>query len=477
MRSLSPLALWLAVGCSTSPSTYADYGDRAVATLQGNLYTGSGTWLACSSGCGAANLDWGNDSLTYALYLRWSITRDPSLVAIFAGLTATAASDGPCRNSGCGASDVPEWDAIADAREFEVTGDGRARDLAMQAYASVRDSNAFALGACPTVRYQVAFGGDDGLKTLETDSNAIKAALLLWKATGLQSYLDDAQSTYAAVRQYFLDPTLPLYTVYVFDDGKTCAQLPRRFFASVNGNMIWNGAALASATGVQQYLVDATQTAMAIQSLADARGVFTDLQAENDVVEPLVEAFYALAVDQGVNFARTWILTNAQAAITNARTADGFYGRFFDGPPPVAPVTAWQTNGGLALVIAAAALAPTDVVPADAGWSTGRSVERDITALPSTLSLTGSGVALFGTLGEVCCEPGHASVAIDGVETVDQTGIWQNKSSASHAFPDVVLFAWRWPSTGPHTLQFGPSTTNPKEGGPFLHIQRYVVLP
>jgi len=445
-----------------------------VATLQGNLYTGSGTWLACSSGCGAANLDWGNDSLTYALYLRWSITRDPSLVAIFAGLTATAASDGPCRNSGCGASDVPEWDAIADAREFEVTGDGRARDLAMQAYASVRDSNAFALGACPTVRYQVAFGGDDGLKTLETDSNAIKAALLLWKATGLQSYLDDAQSTYAAVRQYFLDPTLPLYTVYVFDDGKTCAQLPRRFFASVNGNMIWNGAALASATGVQQYLVDATQTAMAIQSLADARGVFTDLQAENDVVEPLVEAFYALAVDQGVNFARTWILTNAQAAITNARTADGFYGRFFDGPPPVAPVTAWQTNGGLALVIAAAALAPTDVVPADAGWSTGRSVERDITAL---LSLTGSGVALFGTLGEVCCEPGHASVAIDGVETVDQTGIWQNKSSASHAFPDVVLFAWRWPSTGPHTLQFGPSTTNPKEGGPFLHIQRYVVLP
>jgi hypothetical protein len=154
-----------------------------------------------------------------------------------------------------------------------------------------------------------------------------------------------------------------------------------------------------------------------------------------------------------------------------------FYGRFFDGPPPVAPVTAWQTNGGLALAIGAAALAPTDVVPADAGWSTGRSVERDITALPSTLSLTGSGVALFGTLGEVCCEPGHASVAIDGVETVDQTGIWQNKSSASRAFPNVVLFAWRWPNSGPHTLQFGPSTINPKEGGPFLHIQRYLVLP
>jgi hypothetical protein len=471
------LSLWLSTGCSTRPTTYADYGDQAVATLQGSLYTGGGTWLACSSGCGAANLDWGDDSLTYALYLRWSITRDPSLVPLFAQLTATAASDGPCRGSGCGSSDVPEWDAIADEREFEVAGDTRALELAMQAYASVRDSNAFALGACPTVRYQVAFGGGDGLKTLETDSNAIKAALLLWKATGSRTYLDDATATYAAVRQYFLDPTLPLYTVYVFDDGKTCAQLPMRFFASANGNMIWNGAALASATGVDQYLVDATQTAMAIQSLADARGIFTDLQAENDVVEPLVEAFYSLAVDHGVDFARTWILTNAQAAITHARTADGFYGRFFDGPPPVAPVTAWQTNGGLALAIAAAALAPTDVVAADAGWSAGRSVERDITILPSTLTLTGSGVALFGTLGEVCCEPGHASVAIDGVATVDQTGIWQNKSSASRAFPDVVLFAWRWPTSGPHTLQFGPSTTNQKEGGPFLHIRRYVVLP
>jgi hypothetical protein len=241
--------------------------------------------------------------------------------------------------------------------------------------------------------------------------------------------------------------------------------------------MIWNGAALAAATGNAQYLVDATQTGMAIQSLANARGVFTDLQAENDVVEPLVEAFYALAVDHGVTFARTWILTNARAAITNDRTADGFYGRFFDGPPPVAPVTAWQTNGGLALAIAAAALAPTEGVPADPGWSAARSIERDITGLPSTLSLTGSGVALFGTLGEVCCEPGHASVAIDGVDMVDQTGIWQNKSSASRAFPDVVLFAWRWPNSGPHTLQFGPSTTNPKEGGPFLHIQRYLVLP
>src|SRR5579872_2893485 len=151
------LGVRLSVGCTEPPVTYADYGDRAVETLQQNLYTGSGTWYACSSGCGAGNLDWGDDSLTYTLYLRWSITRDPLLVPIFAELAATAASDGPCRGAGCGSSDVPEWDAIADEREFEATGDSRALDLAARAYASVRDADAFALGACPALRYQHAF--------------------------------------------------------------------------------------------------------------------------------------------------------------------------------------------------------------------------------------------------------------------------------------------------------------------------------
>jgi hypothetical protein len=149
---------------------------------------------------------------------------------------------------------------------------------------------------------------------------------------------------------------------------------------------------------------------------------------------PLDVRLLRLAVERGVDFARTWILKNARAALSAARTGDDLYGRFFDGPAPTAPVTAWQTNGGLAITIAAGAVAPTDRVPIDAGWSTGQSVARDITALPSSLQFTGSGIALFGTLGERCCDSGHASVVVDGRETVDKTGVWQNKSSAGAAF-------------------------------------------
>jgi hypothetical protein len=478
--ALLPLLASAACASGSSPDvTFGDHGGRSTAALLAQFYTGAGTWYSCAGGCGGHNLDWGDDSLTFALYLRWSSSKDPDLVPIFAALASTAASHAPCGGPGCGEwSDVPEWDAIADEREYEVTGDPRALGLSKQAYASVRDSDAYALGACPSIRYQQAFGGGGGLKTLETDSNAIKAALLLWKATGAQSYLDDAATVYAAVRRYFLDPVLPLYTVYVYDDGVSCAQLPARFFASANGNMIWNGVALASATGDPGYLGDAMQTARAVdQSLSDGQGVFVDLQAENDVVEPLIEGFYALAVDAQVGGARAWILKNAQAAIAAAQTADGLFGRFFDGPAPTAPVTAWQANGGVAIAIAAAALAPNDVVPGGAGWSGATSFEREITTLPSSLAFDGSGVALFGTLGERCCEPGHASVAIDGQTTVDQTGIWQNKSTAGRAFEDTILFAWRWPTSGAHVLDFGPSTTNVKEGGPFLHVRRYVVLP
>jgi hypothetical protein len=478
-RWLPLLALLLLGDCAETPVTYADYGDGAVTALLRTFYAGSGTWYACAHGCGAGNLDWGNDSLTYTLYLRWAMTHDASLVAIFESLVATATVYGPCKGSGCdGWSDVPEWDAIADEREYEVTGDARALDLAKRAYSSIRGSDAYAIGACPTVRYQHPFGSGGGLKTLETDSNAIKAALLLWKATGDGAYLEDAVATYASVRRTFLDRAVPLYSVYVYDDGTSCSQLPGRFFASVNGNMIWNGIELASETGNAQYFADAVRTAKAVdESLADGRGIFADLQAENDIAEPLVEAFYVLAVERRVGFAQAWLLKNATAAISTARTSEGLYGRFFDGPPPTALISAWQTNGGLALAIAAAALAPNEVVPKVTGWSLGLSVAREITALPSSLEFTGSGIALFGTLGESCCESGHASVGIDGQETVDRTGIWQNKSASSRAYPDTILFAWRWPTSGTHTLDLGPSITNVKEGGPFLHVRRYVILP
>jgi hypothetical protein len=262
---------------------------------------------------------------------------------------------------------------------------------------------------------------------------------------------------------------VPLYTTYVFDDGHACAQLPHRFFASVNGDMIWAGIELQHDTGDAAYLHEAVASARAVvQHLSDANGVFADLQAENDVVEPLVEAMAALA-SRGEGFARTWILRNAAVALS-ARTGDGSFGRFFDGPPPTTTVTAWQTNGGLALEIAAAALAPGAVARPGSGWSAAVHVSRELDALPATLTFRGSGIALLGTLGERCCESGHASVLVDGRETFDRTGIWQDKSSSGLAIPDTVLFAWRWRAAGPHTLTFEPGTTNGKEGGPFLHI-------
>jgi len=101
---------------------------------------------------------------------------------------------------------------------------------------------------------------------------------------------------------------------------------------------------------------------------------------------------------------------------------------------------------------------------------------RDHHTLPATLTFRGSGIALLGTLGEQCCEPGRARVLIDGRETFDETGIWQNKSSSGRSIPNTVLFAWRWRSAGRHTLRFEPGIPNGKEGGPFLHLAGYEVL-
>jgi hypothetical protein len=109
-------------------------------------------------------------------------------------------------------------------------------------------------------------------------------------------------------------------------------------------------------------------------------------------------------------------------------------------------------------------------------WGAAATVSRQIAALPATLTFRGAGIALFGTLGEQCCEPGHARVLIDGRETFDEIGIWQNKSSSGRSIPNTVLFAWRWRRVGTHTLTFEPGAPNGKEGGPFLHLVRYEVL-
>jgi hypothetical protein len=154
---------------------------------------------------------------------------------------------------------------------------------------------------------------------------------------------------------------------------------------------------------------------------------------------------------------------------------DGSFGRFFDGPPPATTTTAWQANGGLALEIAAAALAPRTATRTS-GWTAARRFATDVSTLPATITIRGSGVALYGTLGEQCCEPGHARVFVDGRETFDQTGIWQNKSSSGRTIGNTLLFAWRWPKAGTHTLVFEPGIENGKEGGSFLHVTAYAVV-
>jgi hypothetical protein len=455
------------------PGSYAALARRAVATLEGEYYNGAGDWNLCvPSRCSAGNRDWGADSLTYALYLHWLLTGDPAVAPMMNALTTTAPS------SHSGVSDVPLWDSIAAAREYQITHNPQALRHAEAYFGSVADSQQYALGACSGILYQHSYGGSTQLKTLETDANYVKAALLLYQITHQRSYLTQAQTHYQAVRQYYLSPGTSLYTVYVFDNGTSCTQVPAQYFGSVNGLMIWNGYTLAQLTGQRFYLAEAIATGQnAAAFLGDGTGVYADLQAENDITEPLVESMYLLAT-HGQGFARHWLLASASAAAGSVNAHTGTYGRFFDGPPPAAPVTAWQGSGGLALAQVAAALDPRGR-PADPGFWTRASFVRDSLALsssPVSFSFTGRAVAIIGTIGEVCCAEGHAQVFIDGAQTFDQTGIWQNKSSSGRALPDSVLFAWRWPRPGRHTIEIGPAAANAKQGGPFFHMTGYYVV-
>ena len=461
----------------TARATYGDYARSAVTTLERTWLSGN-VWRMClEAECPVGNQDWGADALTYDLSLGWQTTRDGAIRAALDRLSGSTHDYRPCSGATCGQwSDVPMWDSIAASREYEATGNSMALERAEHAFDAVQKGGAYyALGACPDVRYQQPFGGSTHLKTLETDSNYVKAALLLFGSTGNRAYLDDAKATYAAIRVRFLDPQTPLYTVYLFDDGAHCTQVPHRFFGSVNGNMIANGLLLAHATGDRSYRDEAIATAhAAAQQLADARGIYADLQAENDIEEPLVEGMYDVATQTGQPFARQWILRNAAAAVS-ARTAQG-YGRFFDGPPPRNTLTVWQTNGGFALMTAAGALDQNGPLAAPDGWANATYVAHEVSTLPATLTFTGTGIALIGTIGERCCEPGHARVFIDGQESFDQTGIWQNKSSSGRSLAHAVLFAWRWPASGTHTLTFQPGVPNAKEGGAFLHFDGYELL-
>src|SRR4051812_19614073 len=147
-------------------TTFAQAGAEAVATLLRVFYTGNGTWNVCDDGsCGTSNQDWGVDSLTYALYLRWATARDAAVVAPLQALIATAPVYGaPCGSRPCAWSDMPEWDAVAAEREYEVTGDPQALVRAREDFAYVEDAAVFARGACPRIRYQQPEGEDNRLK-------------------------------------------------------------------------------------------------------------------------------------------------------------------------------------------------------------------------------------------------------------------------------------------------------------------------
>jgi hypothetical protein len=459
-----------------STGDYAARADLSMRLLQHTFYNGTGLWHMCTGlPCSTKNRDWGSDSLTYVLWFRWMLTKDPAVPPIMRTLAKTAHQ---WVRGDKGSSDTVMWDSIATAREYQVTGSRTALAKSEAAFRWVDSvmASGFASGACPGVEYQWPHGRGGNLKTLETATNYIKAALLLHEITGSASYLAKAESKYDQVRRYFLTAGTPLYTVYVFDDGHSCRALLGRYFSSVNGNMIWAGAELAAQTGRKDYLRQAIATAKAVESrLGDAAGVYAQLQADNDVAEPLIEAMYTLATSEHQRFAATWLLTAASAAGA-AQNASGAFGRFFDGPPPASVATAWQINGGAALIQAAAALDPHGTPADPAFWQRAKFVhdKRSLGDTALEISFTGRAIAILGSIGAVCCLSGHARVFVDGAETFDRTGIWQNMTSPSVEQPDQVLFAWRWPAPGPHTITIRPGIPDDEEGGSFFQMAGYL---
>ena len=444
----------VALADPTPAPAFSQAGVRAVRDLVSNFYNGDGKWRTCDrADCSTSNSDWGVDAATYALYIEWAQTHNSQIVRLMSQLAAASprygapCQDGPCPNW----SDTPAWDAVADMREFQILHDQRSLENAEAALAYVQQSHAFATGACSDIPYQRPPQDGSHVKSLETTANAVKADLLVYEATHNSVYLNAARNGYDAARRYYLDLELPLYTVHVTDDGQTCSQVSRRFFASVNGDMIWNGIELWRLTGEQHFFDEAIATARAVDDdLSDNRGVFANVQGENDVEEPLVEAMLDLAQHENRTFARNWVIRNATAALS-ARSGDGSFSRFFDGPAQ-RTTSIWETNGGVALEIAAAAIAPDVPAVAIDAWDPSRDASVTITSLPATITVDGSGVALVGTMSPLC-EHGHVRVLIDGVETVDQTGLWQNPSMPSGP---SVLFAWRWSEAGHHTITLEP---------------------
>ncbi len=481
IRGYSPGPADALVDRTDPPAGYAALAAKSIHFLERAFYAGHGMWHMCvpSGSCFTKNRDWGADALTNDLYLRFELGHDRGVLPYLRTLMTTShlyLSTDPAESS-----DTAMWDAVADVHAYLATGSGLALTKAEAAFGwldTVR-TRLFGSGACPKVDYQWALGKRSPLKTLETGANYVKAALLLYQATRRPAYLNRAVAGYWLARRYFLSGSVPLYTTYLIDNGKTCKPIPGLYFASVNGDMIWNGSQLTADTGNPVYLSQAVATAQAVRTrLSDGTGVFADLQADNDIVEPLVEAMYLLGTQDHLAFARNWLLSAANAAASDV-TAAGAFGRFFDGPPPAGLITSWQDTGAVALIQTAAAIDPRGG-PHHAGFWAAASFIPDnqrLAAKPLRITFTGRAIALIGTIGERCCTLGHAHVLIDGVPTVNQVGIWQNRTSPSRQQADQVLFAWRWPVSGRHTITIEPSARNDVQGGSYFHMIGYRLVP
>lgn len=120
-----------------SATTMAGAGDSAEQTLLSVFYAGHGTWRECDRpDCNRVANDWGADSATNALYLRWTVTHSAQIRTVMVQLLKSAPSyTAACQAAPCGAwSDTTAWDAVAIMRERTVTGTGGAcRDIPYQA--------------------------------------------------------------------------------------------------------------------------------------------------------------------------------------------------------------------------------------------------------------------------------------------------------------------------------------------------------
>ena len=166
--------------------SYAALGDDAVGALLHSFYAGNGYWRDCpETRCWVHNSDWGSDALTNTLYLRGITRHDERVPPVMAALAGTARTYAPpCHGRRCLLwSYVPLWDSVADSREYALMRDPIALHKAKAAFHAVEDSEVYNVGACPDIRYQRPFGRAHHLKTLETDSNAVKTALLLYGET------------------------------------------------------------------------------------------------------------------------------------------------------------------------------------------------------------------------------------------------------------------------------------------------------